>query len=286
MPELLWMNGAITPLSEGTVAVEDRGFQFADGVYETLRVYGGRPFGLFRHLERLKISCDAVEITLPCDTAHLTSEIARLLEIADLPNAMLYLQVTRGVAPRNHLYPELLSPTLLFYVRGLPALVAPGSVHPAKLHSVDDERWKRCWIKSIALLPNVLARNAADRAGCDEAIFVEDGYVQEGSSSNLFVVKHGTLITPPRTAKILPGVTREILLELAGELRIPVKERPLPLAEALSADEAFVTGSIREVSWVSSWDGRSIGVGQLGQITLRLHQAYRSLVGNRMQKSE
>ena len=321
MTELVWINGQIHPLAGAGVGVEDRGFQFGDGVYETLRVYAGRLFAWDLHYERLVESCRGVEIDLPgsSDTlhaavkdllhraaagvteaatistdAHDTSaaappDAAGTADVATSPDAatavpavagdaMLYLQVTRGQAPRNLLYPPDLPPTVLFYARALPATVRPGDVKPTRLLGVPDDRWGRCWIKSLNLLPNVLARNAASRAGCDEAIFIEDGLVREGASSNLFVVRNDVLITPAKGPKILPGVTRALLLELAADLGLVTAERDLPLDEALRADEAFIASSIRELAWVNRWDDQPIGTKSgPGPITRRLHEAYRVL---------
>jgi D-alanine transaminase len=157
-------------------------------------------------------------------------------------------------------------------------LAAVGASAPYSLLSVKDERWQKCWIKSLALLANVLARNEAARAGADEAIFIHEGNVTEGASSNLFVVKGGSLVTHPLGAKILPGVTRDMLLDCARKIGVKVEERAVKLEEATRADEVFVTSATREIMWVSKWDGKAVGGEICGPVTRKLHEEYRSRV--------
>jgi D-alanine transaminase len=193
-------------------------------------------------------------------------------------NAMVYVQLTRGVAPRNHLVPDDIEHTLLFYTRPLPPVPDPGEGEGVKLLAVPDERWKRCWVKAIALLPNVLAKNAAVAAGADEAAFVEMGFVTECSTSNLFAVIGGKLVTHPIGTKVLPGITRAILLEIAEEFRIEIDERAIREEEAPRADELFITSTTREISWVSRWNDIYIGQGRCGSMTAKLHRALRARI--------
>jgi D-alanine transaminase len=278
MTEWCWLNGQIMPLSEAKVSVEDRGFQFADGVYEALRIYNGRPFELAAHLDRLERSCDGIRLKLPIDKPTLTRQILNLIAHARVRDGLIYLQVTRGPSKREHLFPKAAHPTVLFYVRALAPLPPVGQSRPYALLSVPDERWKRCWIKAIGLLPNVLARNAAADAGADEAVFVDQGVVLEGSSSNVYAVIDGAVVTHPLDGRILPGVTRQLVLCCAQDLGIPVQERPMTLDEAKRAAEVFVTSSTRELVWVSRWDDATIGDGVCGQVTMRLHETYRNRV--------
>jgi len=176
MSEMIWFNGEVLPLAEARIGVEDRGFQFADGVYEVVRIYNGRAFTLSEHLDRLARSCEGIRLATPLGKAELTREISRFIERSPVREGMIYLQITRGAAPRNHIFAES-KPTVLFYSRPLPPVVPAAQAEGLKLLSQNDERWQRCWIKSIALLPNVLAKNAAVSAGCDEAVFVEKGIV-------------------------------------------------------------------------------------------------------------
>lgn len=277
MTEWIWINGEITALNEARISVEDRGFQFADGVYEVIRLYNGRGFTLDEHLDRLERSAAGVKIAVPLDRAALVREIERLVARSGIMEGMIYLQLTRGAAARNHVYNTELKPTLLFYARPLSAVNRPGKGRGMRLHSVADERWKRCWIKSIALLPNILAKNEAVAAGADEAAFIDEGMINECSASNLFAVIRGEVITHPVGPKVLPGITRAVLLKLAGEAGVPVAERALTLEETRSADEVFITSTTRELSWVSHWDDRIIG-DACGPITRRLHEAYQSKV--------
>lgn len=279
MTELVWLNGNVLPLSEARVGVEDRGFQFADGVYEVIRLYDGRPFTLDEHLRRLKRSAEAVQLSVPLDLPALAAQVRKLIARTGVGEGMIYMQLTRGVCARNHLFPQSCKPTLLFYARPLPPLAPPGQAEGVKLWSVPDERWKKCWIKSIALLPNVLAKNAAAAKGADEAVFVnDDGTVSECSASNLFAVIGGRVVTHPVGPKVLPGITRDVLLALAPNVGVKVEERAMSEAEALAADELFITSTTREISWVARWNDRTVGGGRCGPVTLRLHQALRQRV--------
>jgi D-alanine transaminase len=278
MTEWIWLNGEILPMSEARLGIEDRGFQFADGVYEVIRIYGGRPFTLDLHLQRLWKSAVDIQLTPPLTTDALAVEIHKLIAKAGIPDGMVYLQLTRGVAARNHLFPDIVEPTLLFYVRPLPRVGPPGSGEGVKLLAVPDERWKRCWIKSIALLPNVLAKNAAVAAGADEAVFIDCGNVTECSASNLFAVINEKLITHPIGTKVLPGITRMVLLEIAADLGIEVDERALREDEPPRADELFITSTTREISWVSCWNDMYIGKGRCGPMTIALHKALKERI--------
>ncbi len=277
MNELIWINGEVMDLSEARISVEDRGFQFADGVYEVVRIYNGRAFTLAEHMARLERSCGGIGLAMPMPVGDLAGEIERFIPKSGVTEGMVYLQITRGAAARNHVFSQC-RPTLLFYTRSLEPASAPGHAAGVKLWAVADERWKRCWIKSIALLPNVLAKNTAVERGADEAVFVEDGLISECSTSNFFAVRAGRLITCPVGPKVLPGVTRLVLLEVARQLDVPVEERALSEAEAMSADELFITSTTREVSWVSHLNGRAVRPGHCGPVSLMLHQAYQQRV--------
>ncbi len=277
MTELFWNNGTIQPLATATANVEDRGSQFADGVYEVIRVYRGVPFTMEEHLRRLERSAKGINLSLPMPVAKIAAAVEQLLAESGMADGMVYMQLTRGVAPRNHVFPEHQVPSLYFYNRQLPAVPAPGAAPGVKLVAVEDERWKRCWVKAIALLPNVLAKNHAVDLGADEAAFVENGVVTECSTSNLFVIQHGELVTAPVGQKVLPGVTRQLLLEIALRIGIPIVERAPTEYECRHADELFITSTTREVSWVSHWNGRQIAT-EAGPATLRLHKALQERV--------
>jgi D-alanine transaminase len=273
MSQQIWINGKICPLADAKIGVEDRGFQFADGVYEVIKLYNGRLFALGEHLERLERSCEGVRLGKVFDRQTLAKQITQFAKEDAPAEGMIYLQITRGVSPRNHGYPEKWQPTILFYGKPLPALNPPGGGPGITLQTVTDERWRRCWIKSIALLPNVLAKNQAIDAGADEAVFVENGTVNECSTSNFFVVIRNQLVTHPVGPKVLPGITRLVLLQLAAQIGIDVVERPISLEEAKAAGEVFISNTTHEIEWVSRWDEKVIGK-QCGPITKQLHEAF------------
>jgi len=276
--DCIWLNGEIIPMSEARLGIEDRGFQFADGVYEVLRLYNGKAFGQAEHLARLERSAGGIQLTLPIAPVALAQEIEKLIAASGVQDGMVYLQLTRGQAPRNHVFPDGIEQTLLFYARPLPPLSAPGTGEGVRLWAVADERWHRCWIKSIALLPNVLAKNQAVAAGADEAVFVDRGIVSECAASNLFAVIDGRLVTHPVGPRVLPGITRAVLLDCAKELGIATEERPLGEKEAIGADELFITSTTREVSWVGTWNSLRVGGGCCGDATRALHEALRERI--------
>lgn len=276
----IWFNGQVIPMSEAHVSVEDRGFQFADGVYEVMRIYNGRCFALKAHMKRLRISADAIRLDLSYSLDELSQAIERFVADEGLADGMVYFQATRGCTARNHVYPApgSCAPTVLFYTRALASLPAVGQGDGVKLQTVPDERWNKCWIKSIALLANVMAKNDAIAAGADEAVFVNGGKVTECSTMNLFAVIGGKLFTHPADGKILAGITRAVLIDLAPTIGIEVIERPLTVDEARHADELFVTGTTREIMWVSHWNGEPVRPGHCGPVTQRLHAALRDEV--------
>jgi D-alanine transaminase len=273
MTDWIWINGEVIPMSDARISVEDRGYQFADGIYEVVKLYRGKPFTLTEHLERLERSATGIDIPLPLERAALAREIISLATRSGVREGMIYLQLTRGVAPRNHIYSPGIKPTLLFYAVTLPPPQLPGEGEGVRLLAVEDDRWKRCWIKSIALLPNVLAKNRAVASGADEAVFIDNGVVTECSASNLFAVLSGKLVTHPVGSKVLPGITRQILLDCAVALNIPVDEREFMEEEALRATELFITSTTREISWVARWNERYIGQARCGPVTAALHRA-------------
>jgi len=277
-PDLIWLNGETLPLSQARIGIEDRGFQFADGVYEVIRFYNATPFTLAEHLARLQNSAQGIQLSLPLPLDHLSAEIRKLIAQSTSREGMVYLQLTRGVAPRNHAFPAESRPTLLFYTRPLPPVPPPGEAPGVKLCSVPDERWKRCWIKSIALLPNILAKNHALTHGYDEAAFLDNGLLCECSASNLFMIHNQTLITHPVGPNVLPGITRATLLALAPQAGLKIDQRPLRQDELLHADEAFITSTTREISWISHYNTHPLGQPHCGPHTLSLHRLLRQKI--------
>jgi D-alanine transaminase len=273
--DLIWFNGEVIPMSEARIGVEDRGYQFADGVYEMMRLYNKKPFALKEHLDRLTRSAAGIRLPLPMPVEKIGEEIIKFIPRAAKDEGSIYLQLTRGIAsPRNHALPKTPGSTLLFYHRAAPLPPGPGEGEGVKLLALPDERWKRCWIKSIALIANVLAKAEAMDKGFDEAAFVEHGIVSECCTSNLFAVLGGRVITHPQGAKILPGITRQIVLECAAKVNVAVEERPLREEEVQRADEVFITSTTRELHWVARWNDRYIGQGKCGPVTIKLHRAF------------
>lgn len=276
MSEIIWFNGRIMPMSEARVSVEDRGFQFADGVYEAMRIYRGKPFALDVHLQRLENSAAGIRLGVPLERPTLALEIQKLIDQSGVSEGVLYLQLTRGVSPRHHVFPKpgTIAPTLLFYARPLPPIVAPDKSAGYTLWSVRDERWRKCWIKAICLTASALARNEAEEHGADEAVFVdENAVVAEGASSNLFAVIDDVLVTHPIGPRVLPGITRAVVLDGARQLAIRIDERPLHIDEAKAASELFITSTTRQIVPVFKWDDKRVGGGRCGVVTLRLHEA-------------
>jgi D-alanine transaminase len=277
--DLIWFNGEVIPMSDARIGVEDRGYQFADGVYEMMRLYNRKPFALKEHLDRLTRSAAGIRLPLPMPIEKLGEEITKFIPRTPKEEGSIYLQLTRGVAsPRNHAIPATPSSTLLFYHRASPLPPGPGEGEGVKLLALPDDRWKRCWIKCIALTANVLAKSEAMDKGFDEAAFTEKGIVSECSTSNLFAVLNGRLVTHPQGAKILPGITRQIVLDCAAKLNMVVEERPLREEEVQRADELFITSTTRELHWVARWNDRYIGQGKCGPVTIKLHRAYQERV--------
>jgi D-alanine transaminase len=272
----VYLNGEYLPESEARVSVLDRGFLFGDGVYEVVPVYGGRLFRLEQHLDRLERSLEAVRITPPMDREGWTRMLTQLLERNPGGDRSVYLQVTRGVAHRDHAFPADAVPTVF-------AMVSPISAPPPALFetgvtavTVPDNRWGRCDIKAITLLANILARQQAVEAGATEAIMVRGGHATEGAASNLFVVGDGVLVTPPKDSSLLPGITRDLVVELAQAHGIPVMETPIPEAGLRAAEEIWLTSSTKEILPVTRLDGRVVGAGRPGPLWARMRELYQA----------
>jgi len=279
-----YLNGAFRPLSETRVSVMDRGFLFGDGVYEVIPVYGGRLFRLTHHLKRLQDSLDSVRIANPLSTDAWETMLSELVGCNGGGDQAVYLQVTRGVAPkRDHAFPENTSPTLFAMSTPMAASVDIQGVAGTAAITLPDIRWKLCNIKAITLLPNVLLRQQAiDREGA-EAILIKDGFAIEGAASNIFIVKNGLLITPANGPALLPGITRDLILELAARDAIPFREADISEAALFDADEIWLTSSTREISPVIRLDDRRISGGAPGPLWRRmigLYQDYKTAVRN------
>jgi D-alanine transaminase len=279
MPNIAYVNGRFLPLSRATVSVEDRGFQFGDGVYELIRTYNGRIFRVDLHLARLKKSAEAIGLEPPYPAARWKTILAELNRKCGYRSAKLYIQITRGNAPRNHPFPDRAHPTVVMTARRLEPPPRELYARGAGVITVPDLRWGRCDIKTINLLPNVMARQMAKTVGAAEALFVRDGRVTEGSSSNVFVVSRGRVRTTPTGPGILPGVTRDLVLGIARSAGLAVTEADLPVERLFSADEVFLSGTTVEVLPVVRINGRRIGTGKPGRITDSIARAFRRKTG-------
>mgnify|MGYP005839083577 CR=1 FL=1 len=276
MTRIAYVDGRYLPLALATVPVEDRGFQFADSVYEVAKCVAGRLVDLDRHLDRLERSLDAIALAPPMRRGALRAVLDEVLRRNRLADALVYLQVTRGTAPRQHLFPERAKPRLIVTVRPLRLPSARERDEGVAVVTRLDQRWARCDIKSTGLLANVLAKQDAARHGAREAWLVDrDGMVTEGSSTNAWIVTaDGTLLTHPLAPGILGGVTRAVVLELAQALAMPVAERAYAAAELDRAREAFLTSTTSLVLPVTRIDGRAVGDGRPGPVTRALMAAY------------
>ncbi|HSM35337.1 MAG TPA: aminotransferase class IV [Longimicrobiales bacterium] len=280
---MVYLDGAFVDASDARVSVADRGFLFADGVYEVVRVYDGRMVFLEEHLERLRRGLS--ELTIDWDGAGGLETIARRLLAEnglERSDATLYVQVTRG-APRrrSHTFPEGVRPTVYAAAQAYPRHAAERYRDGVGALLVDDQRWKRRDIKSIALLPNVLANQRAHENGAFEALFVEGGCLLEGSHSNLFAVEDGVAITHPTTTEILPGITRAVVLGLAADVGVEVREEPIPADRLGAFSELFLTGTTTEVMPVTRVDGAPVGDGRPGPVARALQAAYLAHAGVR-----
>lgn len=274
---MIYLNGALRPRQEGFVDIEDRGFQFADGLYEVVLVRQGRSCFLSEHLERLKLNASLIKLLLPADFKRWPEVVADLIAKNSLQNGIVYLQVTRGVAPREHWSTSEKAPTSVIYVKAMEDN-REALQNGIKTKSVLDERWGWCHIKSIGLLPNILAKEEAYRAGAKEAVFHRQGRVTEGGSSNIFMVNKGRVITAPADNLILNGITRRQVLAICQRDGVPLAEEPFSLEELRAADEAFITSTTSHVTPVVNLDGQPIGNGRPGEITHRLQAAYLALI--------
>lgn len=246
-----YYNGQFVDPASPIVPIEERGHEFGDGVYEVIRIYGGQPFLLDWHLDRLLSSLEAIRIPTPHDRKTFADLIHSAISRSGEPEASIYLQVTRGAANRNHLFPdgEMTKPAVSLVVR---PVVSQEETKIGKLLIQPDERWANAYIKTINLLPNILAKQLAHDADADEALLVRDGCMIESASSNLWFVRDGGLITAPTDRFILPGITRRFVLQLADELDIPVTQMKLPLSELHTVECMFITGTISEILPIGS----------------------------------
>jgi len=276
VPRIAYVNGRYLDHRRAAVHIEDRGYQFADGVYEVIHLFRGRLVDEDPHLDRLDRSLGELRIAWPLSRAALRIAMRELIRRNRFVTGLLYIQVTRGVAPRDHKFPSAVRSALVMTVRSIPEFPAEMRENGVAVVTIDDLRWARCDIKSVALLPNVLGKQAAAEAEAYEAWMCDaEGFVTEGTSSNAWIVTaDGTLVTRPAGPDILRGVTRQAIFELAAGLGIPAEERKFTREEALGAREAFLSNSSHFVTPVTRIDGTVIANGKPGSLSTALHERY------------
>lgn len=276
------LNGTFLPLEDARIPVMDRGFLFGDGIYEVIPVYGGKLFRLAHHLQRLENSLAGVRIGNPLSMQEWEAMLTELVSRNAGADQAVYLQVTRGVsAKRDHAFPADTRPTLFAMSTPMATAIDIDAITGTTAITLPDIRWKLCNIKAITLLPNVMLRQQAVDAGAAEAILIKDGHVIEGAASNVFIVTGGVLHTPPNSPALLPGITRDLILELAARHSIPFREADITTAELFAADEIWLTSSTREISPVTRLDDTVISAGKPGPLwrhMISLYQDYKEAI--------
>jgi len=270
----VFLNGKFLPSGEARVSVLDRGFIFGDGVYELVPVYSRVPFRLREHLERLERSLGAVSIRNPHTREQWREHIFKLIDAQPFDDQAVYLQVTRGVAKRDHAFPKNVEPTVFMMANPLVNPPAEQVERGGAAVSAPDYRWQRCDIKSTSLIGNVMLRQLSAEAGAAETILFRDGQLTEASASNVFIVKGGVIQSPPKSSLILPGITYDVVVELAREHQMPLEFRSIAEKEVRAADEIWITSSSREVFAIVSLDGAKIGDGRPGPVFKRMYRLY------------
>ena len=274
-----YLNGAYLPLAEARISPLDRGFLFGDGAYEVVPVYSRRPFRLDEHLRRLQTSLDGIRLTNPHRVEEWRSIILRIIDEAGFDDQTVYIQVTRGAdTKRDQAFPKGVAPTVFLFTAPLISPTPEQRVAGVAAITAADIRWARCDLKSVALLANVLLRQQAVENECVETIMLRDGCMTEGAASNIFLVRNGVILTPPKDTRILPGITYDVVLELAARHGMAHQIRDVTEAELRTADELWMTSSTKEVLAITTLDGKPVGHGALagtpGPVTRRMHALY------------
>jgi D-alanine transaminase len=272
---LVWLDGQLRPLEEARISPLDRGFLFGDGVYEVLPVFDARAYRFDQHIERLDRSLREIRMVPALDRAGWLTVLGKLVHGNGGGDCLLYIQVTRGVEPeRNHVPRPDVRPTVFACISALPVLSAETIGHGTQAITAEDLRWARCDIKTVSLLGNVLHRWQAADAGATEAILLRGGWLTEGSTSSVHVVRNGTIATPPQTNAILPGTTRGVLLELAARAGIASGRRPVSEQELHDADEILIASAGGGIRAVTTLDGRPVGSGRPGAVFRAIHEGF------------
>ncbi|RMH15484.1 MAG: D-amino acid aminotransferase [Gammaproteobacteria bacterium] len=271
----VYLNGQFLDDSDAVVSVLDRGFIFGDGIYEVIPVYHGSLFRMEQHLERLENNLAAVQIENPYSRSEWTKLANQLiLKNEGVQAAGLYLQLTRGVARRDHAFPDNTTPTVFMMLQAVDSASLQRLRKGIRAITHRDIRWECCHLKTTSLLPNVLLKQWAIQDGADEVILFRDGHITEGSASNVFAVIDGTLMTPPKSERLLPGITRDLILELAREHDIPCQETDIQTEQLISAEEIWISSSTRELVPIIELDGSPVGKGMPGKLWERMFSLY------------
>ena len=282
----VYLNGRFLPLAEAGISPLDRGFLYGDGVYEVIPVYSRRAFRLDEHLQRLQATLDGIKLANPLPLEGWKAVVLKLIEAAPWDDQSIYLQVTRGADDkRDHAFPPASVPPTAFAFAS-PLVTTPADVRARGVVAitVPDQRWARCDLKVISLLANVLARQQAVDQGCAEAILIRDGLMKEGAASNIFVINDGVLLAPPKTQLMLPGITYDVILELAECYGQPLKIAEIEESELRSADEVWMTSSTKEILAITTLDGQPVGTGKPGPLGQQMWQWYQDFKNTVMRK--
>lgn len=272
-----YLNGSYLPLAEAQISVLDRGFLFGDGVYEVIPVYGRKPFRFDGHLQRLQSSLDGIRLENPHTPQQWIQIVRGLIERSAFEDQSLYLQITRGVAKRDHGFPKDTLPTVFLMSNPLSTPSAEAIRDGVAAVTALDNRWGRCDLKTIALLPNVLLRQLAVDADAMEAVLIRDGRLTEGAASNIFAVKDGVLLIPPKSHLMLPGITYDVVVELARKHGVRHEIREISEAEVRAAQELWLSSATREVLSITKLDGKSVGDGRPGPQFRRMYALFQEL---------
>lgn len=273
--EYVIVGGELLERALATVDIEDRGYQFGDGVYEVIRVYNGKMFTAKEHLSRLQESGEKISIQIPYEASELEAMLQGLIEKNNLTNGIVYMQITRGASPRNHAFPQNVAPTFVAYTRKVERPVS-SMEEGVKTIFTEDIRWLRCDIKSLNLLGNLLAKQKAVEAGCFEAIQHRGNIVTEGSSSNVLIVKNGTIISHPANHLILNGISRQKVKQVCDQNQIPFEEKEFTMDDLLHADEVFLSGTTVEVTPIIEVQENKISGGIPGEVTKKLQKLFKA----------
>jgi D-alanine transaminase len=270
----VYLNGEFLTADQAKVSVFDRGFLLGDGVYEVIPVYAGKCFQLDGHLLRLQTSLNGVRMKNPHSNSEWQALIKQLIELNGGGDQSLYLQVTRGVAPRDHIFPEGVTPTAFAMSNPLQPVPEKYKTKGAAAITLADIRWQNCNIKAITLLPNSLLKQQAHEAGALEALLIRDGYLTEGAASNAYVVIQGTIYTAPKDEKVLPGITRDVVIDIAKANNLPIIEQAVTEQQLKQADEIWISSSTKEVVAITQLDGEAVAGGVPGPVWQKMDALY------------